>query len=280
MIKKITLSILTISTLIIISNSLQTVNSNQTGAIAGMTGSPGDAMSCTNCHGGTATPQTGWITSTVPSTGYIPGTDYVITATMTVIPLDKFGFEISPQNTAGDLMGTMTVLNSTETQLISSNKYITHTFSGTAATNNSKTWQFTWTAPAQGSGDVTFYGAFVASNSDATFNGDDVHTSSLTVSEDATSSISDKLSSATKIAVYPNLIQSTFTVSYTNESAGKVTIDLLDITGKRINRFIDGDRSIGIQNEKLQLLTPVTSGVYFIKISSANSSSMQKVVIM
>jgi hypothetical protein len=126
-----------------------------TGAPAGYTGSPGDGgNNCTSCHGGSPTTSAGWITSNIPGSGYVAGTTYQITATNSLTGSGKFGFEISPQNASGTLLGTLAA--GTNSQLIGSGKYITHT----NASPSISTWTFNWTAPAAGTGTVTFYGAF------------------------------------------------------------------------------------------------------------------------
>ena len=126
-----------------------------TGAPPGHTGSPGDGTNCTACHGGTATNSAGWITSDIPPGGYVPGQTYQITATNTLTTsTGKYGFQVSPQNVAGTLMGTL--IAGTNNQLVGSNKYVTHTLAN--LTDNS--WTFSWVAPVAGSGSVTFYGAF------------------------------------------------------------------------------------------------------------------------
>ena len=125
------------------------------GAPAGMTGSPGDGNNCTSCHGGTATTSTGWITSNIPAGGYIAGQTYQITATNSLTGSGKYGFEVSPQNASGTLLGTLTP--GANCKFADGNsKYITHT----NATSGLNVWTFNWTAPAAGTGNVTFYGAF------------------------------------------------------------------------------------------------------------------------
>lgn len=125
-----------------------------TGAPPAKTGSPGDGSDCTDCHGGTATTVSGWITSNIPADGYTPGQVYQITANNQITGSGKFGFEVSPQNVAGDLLGTLTA--GANNHLVGGNKYVTHT----NATTSLSTWTFNWTAPVAGTGQVTFYGAF------------------------------------------------------------------------------------------------------------------------
>ena len=162
--------------------------SNNAGAPAGRTGSPGDGgLTCaiSGCHLPGPTPATmaGWITSNIPGTGYVPGSTYTITATATRPGHVEFGFEISPQNNAGTLLGTLVVTNSTETQLVGANKYITHKLAGTSGPSGTKTWNFNWTAPVAGTGTVTFYGAFNVTNSNNNSSGDTIYKSTLVVSE-------------------------------------------------------------------------------------------------
>jgi len=125
-----------------------------TGAPAAKTGSPGDGANCTECHGGTATTTAGQITSNIPASGYVPGTTYQITATNPLTNAGKMGFEVSPQNVAGTLLGTLVA--GTGSQLVGGNKYVTHLLANTTT----NTWTFGWIAPAAGTGTVTFYGAF------------------------------------------------------------------------------------------------------------------------
>jgi hypothetical protein len=124
------------------------------GAPAAKTGSPGDGSNCTSCHGGTATNSTGWITSNIPAAGYTAGQTYQITATNSLTGSGNYGFEVSPQNTAGTLLGTLAT--GTGTKFADGNpKYITHSNASSV-----HAWTFNWTAPAAGTGNVTFYGAF------------------------------------------------------------------------------------------------------------------------
>ena len=164
--------------------TVNTALTNGSGAPQGHTGSPGDGASCTSCHNSfPPIPATGLITSNIPASGYLPGTTYLITATISHASFNKFGFQISPQNASGALMGTLALTMPSATQILQ-NKWITHTSSGTAGTGNSRTWTFNWTAPATG-GAVNFYGAFNAANNNSSTSGDQISLSSLTVQQAA-----------------------------------------------------------------------------------------------
>ncbi|MCX6275856.1 MAG: T9SS type A sorting domain-containing protein [Bacteroidetes bacterium] len=170
--------------LMIVDSGFNNADSHTSGSPSTRTGSPGDGgATCKNCHAGpTPATQAGLITSTIPAGGYTAGQTYTITATIARQGHTKFGFEISPQNPAGALLGTLIVTNTTEMQLVGSGKYITHKTAGVSGTN-SRTWVFNWTAPAAGTGDVTFYGAFNITNALNNSSGDTTVLSTLTVNE-------------------------------------------------------------------------------------------------
>jgi hypothetical protein len=142
---------------------------NSSGALPGHTGSPGDGKNCTFCHGGTASPLSDVISSNIPASGYVPGEYYSITVTTS--GAGRKGFQVSPQNVAGDLLGTLTA--GAGNKLVGNGKYVTHSSGVLTPTAE---WSFAWTAPAAGTGDVTFYGAFVISQPN-------VFVSSMTVQE-------------------------------------------------------------------------------------------------
>ena len=127
--------------------------SNPTGAPAGNSGSPSDGTTCAeSCHGGSAVTQAGLITSNIPSAGYTPGSTYTITASIS--GSGNKGFQVSPQNNSGALLGSL--IAGTGSKIVST-KYVTHS---SAKSSTAATWTFQWIAPAAGTGSVTFYGAF------------------------------------------------------------------------------------------------------------------------
>src|SRR6185295_20076410 len=102
----------------IFEQATQNVYGNQNGALPGYTGSPFDTKTCSNgptCHGGAPTPLTGLITSNIPVSGYLADSTYTVTATVSSANVVRFGFEISPQDPAGNLLGTIIITDATRT---------------------------------------------------------------------------------------------------------------------------------------------------------------------
>lgn len=112
--------------------------------------------------------------------GTHPGATYTITATATGAGFPVYGFEVAPLGAAGALVGTPLITNTTDTKLVSS-KYVTRT--SASISGSGSRLSFNWTAPAAGTGSVTFYGGFLLGDGDGGEGGDYVKTSTLTVTE-------------------------------------------------------------------------------------------------
>jgi hypothetical protein len=133
------------------------------------------------CHSGTAViadTSIAKITNNIPSTGYVPGVTYTFTATVNKPGNVRFGFQASPQDSAGNYKGTMIVTNTSKTK-ITGTKYITHTQSG----NSQSSWSWNWVAPVLGSGQVKMSGALMAANNNGSTSGDSVYKVSTTINE-------------------------------------------------------------------------------------------------
>lgn len=198
-----------------------------TGSPGGRTGSPGDnGATCTGCHSGSNQQVSGWITSNIPSSGYVAGQTYTITATATHSGAAKYGFEITCESTSNDAKtGTFVITDPSQTTKVNSNKAVTHTSNGTNPSGGAKTWMFDWTAPAEGTGNVKFYGAFNAANGNNETSGDVIYTSTLTVFE-ATSGITDNLAGSVNIKTYPNPFQDHLIIDMenTDQTPGSVMV--------------------------------------------------------
>lgn len=238
------------------------------GAPAGYANDPaGGNLNCNNCHAGTTTSVTGWITSNIPVTGYVPGTTYTITATSTGTGGNK-GFEISPQTSAGLFRGTL--IAGTGTGLTGSSHYIRST--GTGITTNPMVWTFTWTAPATGLGPVTFYGAFAIGAGTGT-----CYITSYTVNE---SSVGIKeTSSASDFSIYPNPVKDKFYMNYFVSSDSKVQISVYTLDGKKVASLSDKKQPAGTYSEQFNVKDILTKGVYIVELKINDKSTLEKISV-
>lgn len=249
MIKKLTF----IAVIIIISATLISGITNGNQAPYGHTGSLGDGKNCSFCH--TGTPQTDSnITTNIPISGYVPGSTYTITINTTKAGINKFGFQLTAENSTGGKEGTFVITNATETKLIQDE--VTHTGLGTAASNNQKTWNINWTAPAAGTGNVIFYSAVNATNANSSPTGDMIYLSNTTVSEDLSSSIGkDNLSQI--ISIKPTISSDYIYVNSTNLIQ---EILIFDINGK----IVFSTENVNSNNQRIDV-SSFNSGIYYVK---------------
>jgi len=204
--------------------------------------------------------------------GYVPGTTYTITATVSAVGHNRFGFEITPQDLSGNLLGTMNDLNN-ETTFQQAGVYITHS-STSLLSNDSKSWQFEWTAPAAATGNVTFYGAFNISNNDGSYTGDTIVLSTATFSEDVGLFIGANYGSAFSARTWIN--ESTLFIGDLPDEAKRIT--LVDYSGKlcwqsELNQLPAGQTLV-----QFSLPGSLPVGAYIVYIETTNETFASKVI--
>ena len=276
--KTLTLSSITaLCIMLLVQTSGNDAHSNNAGAPAGRTGSPGDGVTCatSNCHAGNASVSPMQIiSSNVPAAGYIGGQTYTITAACAQMGINKYGFQISPQAANGALQGQLIVTNVNTSKIVST-KYITHTASGTSGPGG-KTWSFNWVAPLAGTGDVTFYGAFNFANNSGTSSGDIIRTNTLVITEDQTT-IGIAPVNGDKLAaiLYPNPIQSDATLRISLESQEMVTVKILSLNGQLVAEPMEFLRTPGMNEFALQVPSNLTTGTYKLMVTAGNTASIK-----
>lgn len=227
------------------------------------TGSPGDGKHCTQCHGGSATTQTGIVSSDIDVNGYIPGNTYNITVTLS--GSGKKGFEVTPQDDSGNLMGTLTA--GSGMKLVNSNKSLTQS---TAVSAAPAVWTFQWTAPAKGTGDVTFYGAFAQTKSNTFL-------STLTVSEKNTSSIEELEVSA--FEVYPNPVKDNIDIDFNTTQDSWVKIKVINLQGKEIESLVEEQFFAGDHHISMILPDNITPGQYLLQLESKEGKKIKRLMV-
>jgi hypothetical protein len=249
-------------------------HSNGNGAPSGNTGSPADGQTCARagCHVGTATASpTPIISSNIPASGYVPGTTYTITASV-ISPggTNKFGFQISPQSTSGQLLGTPVITNTTTTKITNS-KYITHTNGGNIGSGGAISWSFNWIAPVAGSGIVKFYGAFNIANGNGQGSGDQIRTDVLTVNENTSVGINE-IGEQVNASVYPNPVIDQTTFEFELRTAAQVMINITDLSG-RVMKQVNMEGVVGTQKVQLEIPSDWAKGLYTVSLNAGNQKA-------
>jgi hypothetical protein len=172
------------------------------GPPAGTSGAPGE-QTCNDCHGDfplnsgngsvviTAFPD-------LFTLGYIPSANYTVNVTVDKWGQKRWGFEMTALRDSNDSKaGEFTLIQPGRTRIDNAGngrQYVTHCCAddpGTggvgdagAGTPGPFSWSVQWTAPANGTGAVSFYAAGNTANNDNTPSGDWIYTTSRTAPED------------------------------------------------------------------------------------------------
>lgn len=266
------ISVLLISVLLLMSLFQQGLQAKTDGAPSGNTGSPGDDQTCAHvkCHTGTAQDRPGIISSNVPETGYRSDAVYTITVFMIDTGIVKFGFQASPQDLAGDKLGTMSIIDADRTKFTGGGKYITHKEAGTAAVDTA-TWTFNWQSGSS-TGDVTFYVAVNATNNEENATGDKIYIDKLVIPEDPNNI-------PVPINGFELSIQQCWQVAdgwYLQTNAtGDCTVQIFSLSGQLMytEQFSQGNEAFFIPN------TQLPAGNYVMSVSSKQSFAARKVMV-
>lgn len=283
-------SLLAAVIILIVQSVYQEGFTNVSGAPAGRAASPFDfgGLTCnaSGCH--TSFPlgsRPGWITSNIPGNGYVPGQTYTINATaISSSSCVRFGFEITAQTATGATAGTIIVTNTTTTKLAAppNTRWITHTLTGSSAasTPGMKAWSFDWTAPASGTGTVTFYGAFNRANNSNSSIGDSIFTSQLVAPENTTGVWENSAHPDVWFNVYPVPADENLYVHLKTYGNLFPEIQLTDISGKIIRTLADAVMG-SAQEYTFNIYTgDIDSGIYFVRIIHGSAVSVKKVIVL
>lgn len=173
------------------------------------TGAPGES-NCTSCHGGGSGNEIFQLT-TLPAliTEYIPGQTYNFGLGLIDPGMVRFGFEVTAlRDSDNSPAGTFdTFIDSRVTTVSGGGRtYVCHTTNGVTSpsdppdpqdgtwwsatpSSDPAVWAFQWTAPAAGTGDVTFYASGVSANGNNDDSGDFGYFGSMTLTEGVPSAV-------------------------------------------------------------------------------------------
>lgn len=242
------------------------------GVPPGYTGGPWDAVTCATagCHRGPVTTVSGWVSTDVPTSGYIPGDTYNITLTASRPQTNLFGFQVTAQNGEG-VQGRFLITDPVQTQFSLNDGYVTHKLAGTQGANQ-KTWAMKWIAPDPASQEgIVFYAAFVAGVFDID---DEVFLSTRPVKLHV--SVAEPEQVKGMPLVYPNPFYGRLTVRGHDPDDLPRTLSLHDLTGVRVYH----DPTPLESGFLTWILRPedLPEGIYLLEVVTNNNRYCQKVI--
>ena len=257
------------------------------------------------CHSSSAT--TG-ITLTVvldsagkPTTHYTGGKAYtiVITGTNTTTnSLPKFGFQI------GCIKGSASVVTPTNEGTFGSpypasthysagvaSYYVLNVVeqstqlsptSGTGGNGTVYKETINWTAPAKGTGTVSFWAALNAVNNDGNADKQDLwNLKNVAISEWPVATGVDQVTENTlNLSVYPNPAKYSTTLNYNLTEEANVQVGMYNMAGQKVYDMNYGQQTAGDHQQQLDLAgMNLKSGIYIITINQGDKVSTRKLIV-
>lgn len=271
-------------------SNVSKVNSNPANPPAGSSGDPVFANTCANsgCHDlspsqpaslntlafliGPGLTPTDTINLASPTFKYVPGTLYNLTFKLNSFT-GRYGFQTVALTGSNTKAGTMaTTSSSTKINNLSGLQYMGH-----QAANTTKTWTFKWTAPAAGTGPVTFYYAYNTADNDGEVTGDVIYNGASTIQESTGTGLEDISTKVSDLTVFPNPISQNFGVSFDLKETNQVSAQLYSIDGQLVKQLINEQMSNGriVRQFDLQELQ---AGIYLVKLNVGEASITKRIV--
>jgi hypothetical protein len=252
---------------------------NNGGAAAGRTGAPGE-QNCTACHAGSAQSGTNEnvltvLSGTTPVTQYTPGQQYTVTLGMTSNPSKK-GFQATALTSANAMAGAFTGQAGNTAINGTTKKYANHTLSSNTSTT-APLWTWSWTAPAAGTGDVTFYVATNKTNNNNNDNGDVIYLSQHVFSEASSAGI-ETITFNNNVVIGADNESNKVTIVYDLNQMSKMAVNIVDINGKSVYNKNTINGQIG-KNHFDVSTSDLKSGMYIVNFFIDNKPFSKKILV-
>ncbi|MCX6640356.1 MAG: T9SS type A sorting domain-containing protein [bacterium] len=171
---------------------------------------------------------------------YTPNQLYNMFLSISLTGQTRWGFECTTIKDNGERGGNLNSLVDVFVQKSTGSgnnrDYLKHTLAG----SQFSMWQFTWQAPAAGSGPVHLYYALNAANSDNTNQGDYIYAYS-TVSTEGSSAVPPENPAQPKspalVSAFPNPFNPDVTIDFENVPLGEVNVSIVDVSGRAVRQL-------------------------------------------
>jgi hypothetical protein len=237
----------------------------------GVAGDPPNNANCTQCHGSFGVNSgDGLLQLMNMPAEYEPDSTYTLTINLEDDGQTIWGFEVTAILANGDRAGDLVPIDAM-VQVSSSGptdrEYAKQTTAGNQRGSVSASWEFDWTAPSSGSGQVDFYMAGNAGNWNGQTNGDFIYTISMNVPEQIlgiTDWPANTPQTHTLLTAYPNPFNPEVTMRLEGAPAGQIELEILNLSGQIVAGF--GYTNSGNSSFEVPInLSELPSGGYFVR---------------
>jgi hypothetical protein len=154
--------------------------------------------------------------------------------------------------------------------------------SGTGGSGTTYVETFNWTAPATGTGAISFWAALNAVNNSGTADAGDLwNTNHVVISEwpnnTSAASVEQNLFN---MNIFPNPASDYAVIDYTLEESADVKADIFDVSGKKVSELLCEKQNVGEHHQRIDLAAMnLKRGVYFVILKAGNNASARKLVV-
>lgn len=246
---------------------------------AGATSAPGEGTACENCHSGgsfgtNVTVKLFTQGTTTEVTEYVAGTVYdaEIQISTSTTPTG-FGFQaLASKDSDNSAINAWANNSTTSTRISNANGRQYFEQQGVVSDNIMKA---EWTAPATGTGDVSFYLVGNAVNGNGQTSGDQVSSKKVTFSEMTVSTSKLELLGIS-LAVFPNPTAENVFLNIEANEVKDFAINIYDLNGKRL---LTQNVTAQIGENRFDFdVADFAKGIYFIEINNGEISTSQRFV--
>lgn len=255
-------------------------NWGNTGAPGDETLSNGQPRTCISCHGGSSIGvdlgieirnQDG---SVLENNEYIPGTTYDMSVTLATTagsPVE-YGFQMVAL-TDSDEQEVNTWANTSSNTEIAFASNTGRTYVEQSVPSSSNTFTMEWTAPAAGSGGVTFYSCGNGVNNNNTTSGDGADCSTLSLAEAQTNSLVNLNTDAIQLELSPNPAVDYLQVAINTQLQDNFELNILNMSGQKIHT----QTWIANTADMVDIsIIDFPAGIYFVQLTNASYSNAVK----
>lgn len=255
---------------------------------AGNTGAPGDQtlngapLTCTGCHDDGLFNPVVFVqvldTGGVAITHYTPGKLYNARVSINAsgTSLSGYGFQMIALRDTGNIdLDGFSDVNPNNYKIATINNG--RTYAEHANVSASNTFNVRWTAPAAGTGSVTFYAAGNAVNGNNNSDGDGASNTSLKLFEEITlSSGEEEVSSAPLANISPNPVSDVAQLELNLPLAGQYRLNAYNLSGRLI---WSSEAALPAGISKHQIPTESwEAGTYFLSVNGKKYSQIVKIL--
>ncbi len=237
----------------------------------GVAGDPPNNANCTQCHSSFGVNTgAGLLQLMNMPAEYEPDSTYTLMVNLEDDGQAIWGFELTAILPNGDRAGDLVPINGmvqVSSGGPSDREYAKQTADGNQRGSASASWEFDWTAPSSGSGQVDFYMAGNAANWNGQTNGDYIYTINMNVPEQilgiADRPINTPLTHAL-LTAFPNPFNPEVTLRLEGAPAGRIELEILNLSGQIVAGF--GYTNSGNSSFEVPInLSELPSGSYFVR---------------